>query len=392
MDIFTFDFVPYKRNLTGHLGYPVGRQHYDPEIAAETYQDHIEQFQLCEEVGFDGISLNEHHGSPYGLDNSPNVFLAYIAHATQRIKLTMLGNLLPIHGHPLRVAEELAMLDTLTRGRLIAGFVRGIPREPLVYSVPIHETRTRFNEAIEVILGAWTQDLFTHDGPHYHYDSVDMWPRPYQQPHPPVWVGSISEESTRWIARNPALQIAVNFLPTPQVKRQLAIFREEAASVGRMIADADIIYGRHVFVAETQAEAERIARPHVEYYFQHLLHEINSAALGKLQKLNPEIDFDKIKPPFDYGTSNLDNLKERGLLLVGTPDRVFRDLMDQYNEVGGFGTLLAMIRMGAMPQDVLLRCIRLIGEELIPKLHAVSHPAADKNGVAPAPSTRVLVN
>ena len=373
MDIFSFDFVPYKRNLAGHLGYPVGRQFYDPDIAAETFADHIEQFQVCEEVGFDGISLNEHHGSPYGLDNSPNVFLAYVARATSRMKLTMLGNLLPIHGHPLRVAEELAMLDVLTRGRLIAGFVRGIPREPLVYNVPQRETRARFNEALEVIMGAWTQDLFTHHGTYHHYQDVDMWPRPYQQPHPPVWIGSISEDSTRMVARDPVFTIAVNFLPTAKVKEQLRIFRETAAEAGRTVSDFDIVYGRHLFVAETQAEAERLCRPHVEYYFQGLLHQINSAALSRLQTLNPDIDWNTIKPPFDYGSSNLDNLRERGLLLVGTPDRVFQDLMDQYEEVGGFGTLLAMIRMGTMPQDVLLRCLRLIGAELIPKLKAVQH-------------------
>src|SRR5207302_131140 len=169
--------------------------------------------------------------------NSPNVLLAYIARATSRMKLTMLGNLLPIHGHPLRVAEELAMLDVLTRGRLIAGFVRGIPREPLVYNVPQRETKARFNEALEVIMGAWTQDLFTHHGSFYNYDDVDMWPRPYQQPHPPVWIGSISEESTRMVAKNPAFTLAVNFLPTVKVKEQLAIFREAAAEVGRTVSD-----------------------------------------------------------------------------------------------------------------------------------------------------------
>lgn len=375
MQIFTFDFIPYAKNLKGHLGYPVGREHFDPEIAAQTYHNHVEQFLLCEEVGFDGISLNEHHGSPYGLDNSPNVFLAYIARATSRIKLTMLGNLLPLHAHPLRVAEELAMLDCITRGRLIAGFVRGIPREHLVYSVPLSESSERFEEALDVILNAWTSPCFTHHGRFFHYDSVDMWPRPYQQPHPPVWVAAISHESTRRVARRPGVSLAVNFLPTPAVKQQLAVFREEAAAAGRTVTDHDIIYGRHVFVAETQAEAEALCREHVQYYFNNLLEEINSAALQKLMAQNPDIDFEKIKPPIDYATANMDNLRDRGLLLVGTPDRVFQDLMEQYHEVGGFGTLLAMIRMGTMPQDVLLRCLRLMGEELIPKLHAV-HEAA----------------
>ena len=327
MQIFSFDFVPYGADLRGKLGYPVGRQHFDREIAAQTFHNHVEQFQLCEEVGFDGISLNEHHGSPYGLDNSPNVFLSYLARATSKIKLTMLGNLLPLHAHPLRVAEELAMLDVITRGRLIAGFVRGIPREHLVYSVPLNESKARFDEALDVIFGAWKSDVFSHHGRFFNYDDVDMWPRPYQQPHPPVWMGALSDD--------------------------------------------DVIYGRHVFVAETEAEAERIARPHVEYYWQNLIHEINTAALHKMMAQNPDIDWNKVKPPFDYGSATLENLRERGLLLIGTPDQVFEQVMEQYEQVGGFGTLLAMIRMGSMPQDVLLRCIRLMGEELVPRLHQV---------------------
>lgn len=371
MKIFTFDFIPYGRNLKGHLGYPVGRQHFDPEVAAQTYQNHIEQFLLCEKLGFDGISLNEHHGSPYSLDNSPNVFLSYIARATSTIKLTMLGNLLPIHGHPLRVAEELAMLDCITRGRIVGGFVRGIPREHLVYSIPLSESEERFEEALDVILGAWTSDVFTHHGRFFNYDNVDMWPRPYQQPRPPVWVGAIGTESTRRLAHREGVTLCVNFLPTAAVKRQIDVFREEAGRIGRRLSDDDIVYGRHVFVGETQAEAEDQCREHVQYYFNNLLHEINTAAINELRAQNPDIDFEKLKPPFDFGAATMENLRDRGLLIVGTPDRALEDIKEQYEEVGGYGTILAMIRMGAMPQETVLRCLRLMGEELIPQLHAM---------------------
>lgn len=378
MKITTFDFLPYGKNLTGHLGYPVGRQHFDREIAAQTYQNHIEQFQLYEEIGIDAIFLNEHHGSPYGLDNSPNVFLAYVAAHTKHVKLGMLGNLLPIHAHPFRVAEELAMLDVMTRGRLIAGFARGIPREHLVYGVPLNESRARFDEALDVILNAWTQDVFTHHGRFFHYDSVDMWPRPYQEPCPPVWIGAIDHATTRHIAELGArwpITLCVNFQPTPEVKKQMHVFREAAAGAGRTVGDDDICYGRHVFVAETEKDAERYCKPYVEYYFRDLMDRINNAALGKLKAMNPDVDWNRVKPPFDYGAATYENLRERGLLLAGTPDRVFKDLMEQYEEVGGFGALLAMIRMADMPQDVLVRCLRLMGDELIPKIHAAGKTA-----------------
>jgi len=223
MQVFTFDFVPYGKDLTGRLKYPVGRENYESEVAAKTYENHVEQFQLMEEVGFDGVCLNEHHGSPYSLDNSPNLFLAYVAAKTKRIKLAMAGNLLPLHGHPLRVAEELAMLDNLTRGRIIAGFVRGIPREYLALSIPLREGRPRFEEALDVILKAWTHDLLNHDGQFYHYKDVDMWPRPYQNPHPPVWVGAIGPEPTR----NVVVSIAAH-----EQHQRLGLLRREPGPIG----------------------------------------------------------------------------------------------------------------------------------------------------------------
>ncbi|HEX9880710.1 MAG TPA: LLM class flavin-dependent oxidoreductase [Candidatus Binatia bacterium] len=371
MQVFTFDFVPYGQDLTGRLGYPVGRDKFDRDVASQTYQNHVEQFQLCEELGFDGITLNEHHGSPYSLDNSPNVFLAYIAARTERLKLAMAGNLLPVHGHPLRVAEELAMLDVITRGRIVAGFVRGIPREYLILPVPLRESRPRFEEALDVILNAWTSELFSHEGRFYHYKDVDMWPRPYQRPHPPVWVGATTPEPTRNVARRPGVTLCVNFLPTSRVREQLKIFRDSAAEIGRKVTDEDVVYGRHIYVAETQKEAEKLCKPNLEYYFHNLLGEINQAAVAKILAMNPELDPTKVGPPYPFDTAPFEKLREDGLALVGTPDRVFKELMEQYEEVGGFGTFLGIVRMGAMAQDVVLRNIRLIGTEMIPKLHAV---------------------
>jgi len=371
MKIFTFDFVPYIKDLKGKLGYPVGRQHFEREVAAQTYENHVEQFQLMEEVGFDGVCLNEHHGSPYSLDNSPNVFIAYIAAKTKRLKLAMTGNLLPIHGHPLRVAEELAMLDCITRGRIIAGFVRGIPREYLCYPVPLKESRARFEEALDVILGAWTTDLFSHDGQFFHHKDVDMWPRPYQQPHPPVWVGAIGPDPTRNVARRKGVTLCCTFQPTAAIKKQMQLFREAGAEFGRPITEDDLLLARHVYVAETQKEAEALCKPNFEYYFQNLLGEVNNAAVKKILEMNPEMTLDQVKPPYPFETTPMEKMRDDGFVLVGTPDRVFQDLKAQYEELGGFGTFMAIVRMGAMPQEVVLRNVRLFGKEVIPRLHAM---------------------
>lgn len=140
-----------------------------------------------------------------------------------------------------------------------------------------------------------------------------------------------------------------------------------------MVTDNDVVFGRHIYVAETQKEAEKLCKPNLEYYFHHLLGEINNAAIAKILEMNPELDANSLHPPYPFDSAPFEKMREDGLVLVGTPDRVFKDLMEQYEQVGGFGTLLAIVRMGAMPQEVVLRNIRLIGEELIPRLHAVSH-------------------
>ncbi len=267
------------------------------------------------------------------------------------------------------------MLDVITRGRIIAGFVRGIPREYLVLPVPLAESRPRFEEALDVIINAWTSDLFSHDGQFFHYKDVDMWPRPYQKPHPPVWVGAIGHDAIRNVARRPGVTLCVTFTPTSTIKKQLEVFREAAAEAGRTVTNDDVVLARHIYVAETQQEAEKLCKPNIEYYFQNLLGEINNAAIDKILEMNPGLTRDSIKTPYPYHTASMEKLRDDGFLLVGTPDRVLKDLMAQYEEVGGFGTFMAIVRMGAMLQEVVLRNIRMIGKEIIPKLHLVGEKA-----------------
>jgi len=130
-----------------------------------------------DKLGFDGIGFNEHHTSPYGLMTSPNIMAAAASQRTTNMKLLIMGNLLPIHD-PLRVAEELAMLDCMSDGRVISGFARGIPREYSVYNVDLAESRARFEEAWEIIKLAWTEEVFSYEGRFWSYNDVAIWPRP----------------------------------------------------------------------------------------------------------------------------------------------------------------------------------------------------------------------
>src|SRR5215475_8688370 len=168
MQVFGFDLLPYPEHLDhlkvdGELPYPLPKQHFRPDLAVQNYRDHLDAWAYMDELGFDGIGFNEHHTSPYGLMSSPNLMAAAAAQRTQRMKLLIYGNLLPIH-EPLRLAEELAMLDCLSNGRLIAGIARGAPREYRVYNVPAAESRERFEECFEIMRRAWTAESFSYEG------------------------------------------------------------------------------------------------------------------------------------------------------------------------------------------------------------------------------------
>src|SRR5437868_1304261 len=200
MQIFLFDLLPFDRHFNEfkagrHMPFPLPGSYFDPEVAARSYEQQLAVWEEMDKLGYDGVGLNEHHTTPHGMMNSPNMMAAAAAQRTKKLKFFILGNLLPLH-NPLRIAEELAMADCISRGRIMAGFARGVPREYKVFDVPMSESRARFDEALEVILKAWTNDTFTHEGKFWKYKDIAIWPRPYQAPHPPVWIPFTGSKET----------------------------------------------------------------------------------------------------------------------------------------------------------------------------------------------------
>ena len=166
MKVFLMDLLPYGQHFDQfkaerHIPYPLGGSHFDPKVAATTYAEHLDIWREMEDLGFDGVGLNEHHTTPHGLMVSPNMMAVAAARQTKRLEFLLLGNLLPLH-NPLRIAEELAMADCISEGRILSGFARGVPREYRVYDVPMSESRARFDEALEIIVKAWTEETFSH--------------------------------------------------------------------------------------------------------------------------------------------------------------------------------------------------------------------------------------
>src|SRR5258708_7412961 len=271
MKVFVFDLLAYGEQLdhlkTGsELPYPLAGRHFKPEVAVRTYAEHLDAWEEIDKLGYDGLGFNEHHCSPYGLMNSPNLMAASAAQRTKRVKLLIYGNLLPLH-EPLRLAEELAMLDCLSNGRLISGFARGIPREYQVHNVPLADSRARFEEAYDIITRAWSEEIFSHEGRFWSYRDVAIWPRPVQQPRPPVWVPILgSKESIEFAGRHD--------LPIPPGLGRHRGLRDDIiryyakclAQAGHRITPNHLSLGVTAYVADSKAQALKEYGPHILYF------------------------------------------------------------------------------------------------------------------------------
>ena len=228
MKFYYFHLMPY---VIDH-GEPsswvtLSNRHYDPVVGHTLYHQYLDQLEYAEKLGWDGLCVNEHHQNCYGTMPSPNVMAAMLVRRTSRAKIAILGNGLPLRENPLRLAEEIAMLDVVSGGRVISGFVRGIGPEYFSLAVNPTHSRERFYEAAELILRAWTEEgPFPFDGRFYRYPYVNPWPRPLQKPHPPVWCPSQgSTETVEWAAqrRFPYLMV---FTPIKRIAQIYAEYRE----------------------------------------------------------------------------------------------------------------------------------------------------------------------
>ena len=169
--------------------WPVPPSWYDPDVGTEALRGMVERVKFVEQLGFDWISLSEHHYSPRILTPSPVVSATWLAARTEKIKIAMLGPIVPV-GNPIRIAEEMAMLDTLAPERIIVGLLRSTTNEYISYDLNPKEARDHTDEGMELLLKAWTEPQpFGWQGRHFRYRTVSIWPRPQHQPHPDLCAG-----------------------------------------------------------------------------------------------------------------------------------------------------------------------------------------------------------
>jgi alkanesulfonate monooxygenase SsuD/methylene tetrahydromethanopterin reductase-like flavin-dependent oxidoreductase (luciferase family) len=344
---------------------------FDRATGNRLYHRYLDELEYAEQVGFDGIAVNEHHQTAYGLMPSPNIMAAALARRTEKAEIMVLGNAIGIRGNPLRVAEEIAMLDHLTNGRVVSGFVRGIGWEYFAHSVNPTRSRDRFNEAHDLIVRAWTSDEpFQWVSRNYEYRYVNLWPKPLRHPHPPIYIpGSGSTETMRFVAERDYTYMSV-YAPSRVVRRWFDGYRQACHELGRAPAPERLALSIPIYVADTDEQAHTEARQHMMWLFR------------KGLKQGPEIVF----PPGYMSPSSMrgllmagmkpfaeltyDELVAEGYVVVGSPDTVTARLRELYDELG-FGQLIGLFAPGDIPHDRTVRNMTLFATEVIPSIRSL---------------------
>jgi alkanesulfonate monooxygenase SsuD/methylene tetrahydromethanopterin reductase-like flavin-dependent oxidoreductase (luciferase family) len=358
--------------------------YYDPKKGHRLYNRYLDELEYADEVGFDGVCVNEHHQNAYGLMPIPGVMAGALARRTKNVKIAVLGRALPLLNNPLVVAEEFSMLDNITGGRLIAGFVRGIGAEYHSWGANPAESHDRFHEAHDLILRAWTETgPFAFEGKYYHFQYVNCWPRPYQQPHPPIWIPSQgSRETIEW-ASHPDRKYTYlqTFSPVSALARYMAMYRETADKYGYTATSDQVGWSIPTYVAETDEIAYREAKPHIENFLNKFLRMPREMLLPpgylSLQSLAGVM---KAKSDIS-GRQSIDDVMAKGMFLCGSP-ATLREKLEQYQQEIGFGYLLPTMQFGTLPHELTIKNTTIFAKEVIPYFRQRTGEVAARPAVA----------
>lgn len=352
---------------------------FDPARANEVYNTYMDQLEFAASVGFDGIGVNEHHQNGYGIMPSPNVIAGGLARRTTDTAICVIGNSIALYNPPLRVAEEFAMLDCITGGRLICGFPVGTPMDTnFCYGQIPALTRDKYDEAHELIMKAWeATEPFAFDGKYNQLRYVNCWPKPIQKPHPPVYIpGGGSIETWDFCLDHDYNYSYLSFNGYKAGKTLLDGYWERVAERG----DRDDHPGRAAFaqiicVADTDAEAEELYAEHILYFFNRCLHvypgyadppgyrTLNTIKAGKLAQFRKE----NVKL---FQNLTWKDLVEGGFVIAGSPDTV-REQMEEMIKDLRLGTVFCLLHMGDMPDWKTRYSTQLFADKVMPQLRDI---------------------
>lgn len=315
---------------------------------AQVVHEHLDQMRLADEIGFDSVWLTEHHFSSvpyvpdvmgeYGLSTSPFAVACAVSQITSRVRIGTAVKVLPLD-HPLRIAEDVALADIMSNGRIDCGLGTGYRQYEFDgLGVPADEKRERFFEGLDIIMKAFTEDEFEHQGRFWQFPRLKLVPKPLQKPNPPIWIATRlgTRELIDFAVRN-GYSLLSAWAPPAELRQARMLFDEARAAQGRSGDPLNFPCIRHVFVAETDADAERLGSAYVDYYMR-------STALFR---------------PI--------GAHERDEMVFGGPDTCIAKLR-RLRDQAGINKLICWMNFGGMPQELVQRSMRLMAEEVIPVL------------------------
>jgi alkanesulfonate monooxygenase SsuD/methylene tetrahydromethanopterin reductase-like flavin-dependent oxidoreductase (luciferase family) len=369
-------FLPYVHLPENHkefksLWVDFSNKYYDPKRGHALYQRYLSELVLADRLGFDAIVVNEHHNTAYSMMAAPNLIASAIIPQTRNAKICVWGTP-PNLEYPNRLAEEYAMLDVMSEGRLEVAFPLGTGME--YWANPINPTtaRERHKESIAIILQAWTQDGPTKFfGEFYTYRFLNPWPRPYQKPHPPCYIVGTGSPETVELAAELGFGYSAVFVTKQRALELNRKLRERASSYGRTIRPDQLPLGVITYVAETKQKAEDEGIEHIRYFFEDALRTTPEflAPPGYLSieqlKMRAALA-DKLHGKFDF-----DAVNEAFFCAVGTPDQVV-DQLSQWGETMGTNHFNLMAAVGNMPNWKVVKNLSLIAEEVIPRMRTTA--------------------
>jgi alkanesulfonate monooxygenase SsuD/methylene tetrahydromethanopterin reductase-like flavin-dependent oxidoreductase (luciferase family) len=356
---------------------------FDPRRGHVLYNEFLDELELAAELGFDGICVNEHHSNAYGLMPSPNLMAAALARRTRGAALVVMGASLALYNPPIRVAEEFAMIDCLSGGRLVAGFPVGTPMDTCyAYGQNPSTLRDRYYEAHDLVVRAWTAEApFTFHGRWNQLRYVNVWPRPLQKPHPPIWIpGGGSVETWRWCAERDYVYSYLSYFGYRAGEKTMKGYWAEMSRLGKDRNPYRAGFLQFVGVAETRAEAMKLYREPAEYFYGRCLHldprfaappgYMTEASLrAKTESMVARAARSSSREGGDHAIT-FDRIVEEGYVIIGTPDEVAEKIREVATALN-VGQLMLLCQFGNMSRELATHNIELFATRVAPQIRDV---------------------
>lgn len=363
----------------------VPRDLYDPAQGNRMYHEYLDELEFADQMGYDGICVNEHHNNAYGLMPSPNIMAATLTRRTKNAAIVVLGNSIALYNPPIRVAEEFSMLDVLSEGRLVAGFPVGSSMDTnYAYGVPPAQLRERYYEAHDLIMKAWTEDKpFAFNGEFNQLRYVNIWPHPYQKPHPPVWVpGGGSVETWDWTTEKDYVYSYLSYYGHKYAKKVMNGFWETVAGLGGHDNPYRAGFAQVVAVAESDEQAERLYAKSADYFYQRCLHVYSGFAEAPGYRTIRTLKSGMISQFGQAASSRREALGWKdylndGYIVAGSPATV-RDTLKEFIKECRIGQLMLLMHFGDLSKERTMENTQRFAQEVMPHLRDIWPEYEDK--------------